>query len=1015
MQLQLIKLEINKVLKNNLFFRIIIFLAFFCLFIFLLKDAIFLSQGNLDFTISPQDGIKNLFYTWREGNNFGNNNSNVIWQLFPLAILYYFFNLIGINAIYTQIIIFALLFTCGFIFFGILFRIIFSIKDFLTTFIASLFYVFNFYVITLISDNTFFIFITYAFFPLQIYLFIKGINEKQWIKYLIILSLINILTFGVNLIYDFILLFVYIVYVLFIYANKKEKFLKSIKFLFWTCLITLLLTLWWFLPYFLSNFVYKINTNYILDSEHFQNYDTSPIQVFRNFGAWFFFSSYKGTPYVEFASKYKNNIFLSFLSFIIPLIVLLSSFFKKNSLIDRKKIIILLSLIVFLLPIIGGINEFWFSSDLISKIFENIPILFIFRNTYKFMSLVCLIYSLLLGYVFFEFLKNKSKFFKIFSFFVIIGVIIFMSFPFFLGNIFSSRAKINTIPDYWKNAQEYFFKEETPRILLLPDQYFNIFNWDEKIQTSRASFSDTLLKTENIYKTCNGCGMYYSNKAINFVYDNLDSESIDELLSLWGISNILQRNDFDYKFYNSKSPEEIKKNLNSNSNIEMSSSFGMLDLYKINNTHVSAKFYSPKYIFSAKDIDDFFDILNFSNKDILIVTEESLNNIFLKNNSIFLKKIFKQDNLVENNTITSILNLPKSGQYEILNCQESVNNFLNVNNGFKINNCNFSLPEGNLNFEKKLFIEKNNLLKNFSFESGLWTKEVGNCKLTDRMADIRMEISSDASDGKNSLYLFAKKDMACTKSNAINLQNKEQEFLFSFDYKIKSGNAGFCLWDGKKCIVKYFLNKENENWNTYTMAFSPNKNSNTIIIYLYSLPNEENSGSVFFDNIKLNNINNNYNSSNLIIKSVDSKKFNNLINYKKINPTLYNIEFNLEDNNGVFVFNESFHPGWKAFIQENGMPKNYFDHIKRFLGLWRETEIDEKNHFLANGFSNGWVIDQDINTRNKLQIIVEFYPQKCFYLGLIISGLTLLFCICCLLHYWKRNKFKHSEKNYNKN
>jgi len=96
------------------------------------------------------------------------------------------------------------------------------------------------------------------------------------------------------------------------------------------------------------------------------------------------------------------------------------------------------------------------------------------------------------------------------------------------------------------------------------------------------------------------------------------------------------------------------------------------------------------------------------------------------------------------------------------------------------------------------------------------------------------------------------------------------------------------------------------------------------------------------------------------------------INFKKVNPTKYIVDVDAKKP-FTLVFSESYHPKWKAFIDGKAIP-------------------DDK-HFVVNGYANGFMIDKI----GKYQIILEFTPQRLFYIGLIISGITLLGCIIYLI------------------
>ena len=102
--------------------------------------------------------------------------------------------------------------------------------------------------------------------------------------------------------------------------------------------------------------------------------------------------------------------------------------------------------------------------------------------------------------------------------------------------------------------------------------------------------------------------------------------------------------------------------------------------------------------------------------------------------------------------------------------------------------------------------------------------------------------------------------------------------------------------------------------------------------------------------------------------------------FSRVNSTKLIADLKSTPNNRAFwlVFSESFHKGWKV----------YYGKINWWQALWQKP-IPEDKHFLVNGYANAWHID---NSRSR-EITLYFWPQSLFYIGLIISGLTLFGCI----------------------
>ncbi|MDO8610135.1 MAG: hypothetical protein Q7R95_06280, partial [bacterium] len=103
-------------------------------------------------------------------------------------------------------------------------------------------------------------------------------------------------------------------------------------------------------------------------------------------------------------------------------------------------------------------------------------------------------------------------------------------------------------------------------------------------------------------------------------------------------------------------------------------------------------------------------------------------------------------------------------------------------------------------------------------------------------------------------------------------------------------------------------------------------------------------------------------------------------------------------------------------IQNDNLPSgNIFE-------TWFKKPIDDnKNHLMVNGYANSWNINVNkLCNQNSscvknpdgsydFEIVVEFWPQRLFYIGLAISGTTLLACLVYLGYdFVKRRKTTQS-------
>lgn len=161
------------------------------------------------------------------------------------------------------------------------------------------------------------------------------------------------------------------------------------------------------------------------------------------------------------------------------------------------------------------------------------------------------------------------------------------------------------------------------------------------------------------------------------------------------------------------------------------------------------------------------------------------------------------------------------------------------------------------------------------------------------------------------------------------------------------------------------------------------------------------------------------------------------ISFQKINPTKYLVHVSEATFDYMLVFSESFHRGWKAYIDKfsifnissKGGPasgrqfskeivSSYFDdeikEIKAANNLFDKNiiqtlgkkPIPEDRHILINGYANSWLISpQDADNNSSYTIIIEYWPQRLFYIGAMVTVLTIILA-CFVFFVFRHHKNK---------
>jgi hypothetical protein len=163
---------------------------------------------------------------------------------------------------------------------------------------------------------------------------------------------------------------------------------------------------------------------------------------------------------------------------------------------------------------------------------------------------------------------------------------------------------------------------------------------------------------------------------------------------------------------------------------------------------------------------------------------------------------------------------------------------------------------------------------------------------------------------------------------------------------------------------------------------------------------------------------------------------NTNINFYRINPTKYNIEVKGIKEKTDIRFNQSFNKLWNLYssnkgkncdnLQSYNLDKSIINECKFsrtfFEGeelsyLWRQP-VFEDSHKLVYDYANQWTIDPEYIKSNfdksmykenpdgsiDIELTLYFKPQSYFYLGIIISGTTLILCLSYLGYTFYRKR-----------
>ena len=379
-----------------------------------------------------------------------------------------------------------------------------------------------------------------------------------------------------------------------------------------------------------------------------------------------------------------------------------------------------------------------------------------------------------------------------------------------------------------------------------------------------------------------------------------------------------------------------------------------------------------------------------STMDLNITEDKSINGLKEKYNNLLIKVM--GENCGE---YCFDFKVPKNGSYK-----------LNVNNN--------DIGVGDLTVENKdyaplrpeLFLEK--------IEIGEW-KDFG---ITSKFAEIKNFLSNQKYkikfDYKTNVpktsVSIVEEISAEKKTDAIQKKSSFEEDLHVFDIN-PINNEG--LKGTRYCI---YLEDGSCYSHFETIFTSKNDIQNAILLLEFEA--KENT----VKNLQIQRV---YEPKVNLVRSEEEFTEFNIPNiaYQKLNPTRYKVLVENIKGDFILVFNQNFDKKWKLFQQsiifsgeetakdfpnykvtEKPVKDIFWD--MSFVKTLIKKPVSDNNHFIANGFANGWYFKNDSGVV-KLELILEYTPQRYFYF--LLAGYILMISVIVGVVTVKLYKIKKSK------
>jgi len=971
-----------------------------------------IAGGDVFFPIKFNNILKSWSFSWMPNQYLGTLGITYINNIFPFLIYGSVLQFFGSPLILIQKIwIFLLISIAAFSLFYLLTQI--GVKKVHSIVPAILAYILSPVHIILYSPPQYPAILLYSTLPMYLAIFIKGLEVKdnnKYIAYFGILAFFTILV-GNNppaFITYYILISFYFLFELVItsFIDLKNKIIFFMKIIF----VSILINIFWisnlmFVPHefisaeMTSKWVERTSVNADL------------INLIRMVGSWNFWAKAFGSPCFPYAEWYRSaeGEFIGTLIFLLTSLSILFSR-KKN-----RKIMFFSVLVVTSLFLSKGSKPPF--GDIYLWLYDIFFILKPFREPFaKFMPLFVLSCSVLLGWLI-EVLSTEIKQKKLLILITILicTLIISYGWPFFTGDIipkergyFPGREVI--LPSYWFNTSDYINEHisKDSRILLLPKNLFyqmHYFWWGDGYYGEDPSKYFVLKPMVSEDPKGKYIKPKFAVEFINNFYQNYLKKDFPmwKPLALMNVNYILHRKDLDWTHIGKikgslEEPKVVKEKLQSQSYIQLVTSFGKFELEKIRTDQWFLNYIVPNYPYLLNErVLDFYEIDN----------NYTLPHIYTSNNFTItadinaLFKLFQEDYYDPR----EILALTKNSKVEGLMNNTAEFKELTKTTKFKIDLSSFMLENVPLGcFEDIHYTADGSLV---------WYVRTNNDNRTDKYSIIKTFARPlDLSDIDHFVIKVYSNSQTIELEFVENLKGTGRE---SEKYAFRIIHLQPHKWNRiflNKSEFKYVGGKINwSNINGIRFHITDNEEQTKSTV--------ENENIYIIRDLSAEKIQKIYIASNHIVPHQLT------LTFKKINPTKYIVSVENGTEPFFLVFSESYHPQWKIYIEDRPLQFDQIiaeypqvnvkeakhDWYKFTPGdvafLFRKPAVNETLHFMANGYANAWYINPkefDKDGDGKFTVSIYFLPQSLFYLGLFISGTTLFGCIGYLFYDWRRER-----------
>ncbi len=418
----------------------------------------------------------------------------------------------------------------------------------------------------------------WAALPWMIAVIRKALREKGW-RYPAIFALIVQIIGGVNatsLIYAGV---GPVLWILYAWLGAREVVARrAIGVALRTGGLTLLTSLWWISGLRMQG-TYGLDVLKYSETVRTVALTSTPNEVLRGLGYWFFYGQDRLGPWIEAARDYTQHSWVIFAGYSLVVLSLLAAAFLRW----RHRVFFVLLLFVGVVISVGA-HPYDSPTPLggLFKSFANSSSAGLaLRSTGRAAPLVVLASAVFLGLatnVVFRLLQGRGRGVLAFAVPVLVGILIFVNFPALIDGTFYGKnlERDETLPSYWTQAiANLNGGDHQTRILEEPGADFASYTWGNTVDPITPGLTDRPYVARELIPY----GTPGTADLLNAIDRRLQEGVADPagLAALWrrmGVGDVVARNDINYERYDLVRPEDLAAVLRAAPGLGPAASYG---------------------------------------------------------------------------------------------------------------------------------------------------------------------------------------------------------------------------------------------------------------------------------------------------------------------------------------------------------------------------------------------------------------------------------------------------------